>query len=29
MRKWCPVLASVHVTPEGSLSQVIGPAERV
>jgi hypothetical protein len=26
MRKYVPVLVSVHVMPEGSLSQVIGPA---
>jgi len=29
MRKKCPVLASVHVMPEASLSQVIVPTDRV
>jgi hypothetical protein len=28
MRKKWPVLALVHVTPEGSLSQVIAPTVR-
>jgi hypothetical protein len=27
--KKCPVLLSVHVTPEGSLLQVIAPTDRV
>jgi hypothetical protein len=29
MRKWCPVLESVHVMPVASLSQVIAPADCV
>jgi hypothetical protein len=29
MRKKCPVLASVHVITEASLSQVIAPTDRV
>jgi hypothetical protein len=27
MRKKCPVAMSVHVTPDGSLSQVIAPRD--
>ncbi len=27
MRKKCPLAVSVHVTPDGSLSQVIAPRE--